>query len=370
MKLAVLYYPHREGHNSVFPLLAYRDFLRDAGIEFTLYTSISDFLVSKSEVLIISGISLPKLLGKKGLTQVQFLKSCYERNVPLIYLAGSDSTGPFDADLIQWVDMFLARQLVKDRTFYLTTHRRHLFRDRYFSSHHFRNEEDFPLVSYSEAQVNKLGLFWNLGLIDWKTQTSSKLERYFNIWRRNSSFPDWDKGEVLEKRDLDVTFRGNLFKSNHDASRLHRLQTYRVYKEKAAKFTIAPEGLISHKKYMEELKSVKICLSPFGWGEVCYRDFEAFQSRALLLKPDMSHLETFPNFYTAETMVTYDWNARDLSEKINVILNDIRHYQEVADYGYDFFIKNTKSKEAGVNFSLFLKKQMKTALKNFSLRGF
>ena len=31
-------------------------------------------------------------------------------------------------------------------------------------------------------------------------------------------------------------------------------------------------------------------LSPFGWGEICYRDFEAALNGMLLIKPDMNTL--------------------------------------------------------------------------------
>ena len=31
-------------------------------------------------------------------------------------------------------------------------------------------------------------------------------------------------------------------------------------------------------------------MSPFGFGEICYRDFEAMLNGACLIKPDVSHL--------------------------------------------------------------------------------
>jgi hypothetical protein len=82
-------------------------------------------------------------------------------------------------------------------------------------------------------------------------------------------------------------------------------------------------GMVSQKQYYRELGDSKIVLSPFGWGEVCFRDFEAILSGALLFKPDMSHLETFPNVYIPyETYIPLDWEGGDLLEKTKRYLED------------------------------------------------
>jgi hypothetical protein len=369
MRVAVLYYPHREGHNSVFPLFAYRQNLADHGIHLDFFTSLDSFLASKAEVAMVSGFSLPKLLYAKKLRIPDFLKQCHSKRVPLIYLSGSDSTGPFDQEVLPWVDLYLARQLVSDRSFYLRPHRRHFFRHKYFAEFNFKNQDQFPLVTYSNEEVEKLGISWNLGLIDWKTQTSSKIIRYAQIFRRNSSFPDWNGGPPLASRTYDVMFRGNLFFGSHDAPRLHRLQTFRIYRQASCMWRGVPEGIVSHNTYMAELSSSRICLSPFGWGEICYRDFEAFQAKALLVKPSMDHLETFPNYYTPDTYLAYQWSAKDLPEKINAVLENPQKYQEIADMGWNHYNSLTKGTLASENFSIHLRNQLNHALKIFLLRS-
>ena len=49
--------------------------------------------------------------------------------------------------------------------------------------------------------------------------------------------------------------------------------------------------------FMHELRHSKICLSPFGYGEICWRDIEAMLTGSVVLKQDMSHLVTKPNLY-------------------------------------------------------------------------
>lgn len=66
-----------------------------------------------------------------------------------------------------------------------------------------------------------------------------------------------------------------------------------------------------------------MCFSPFGYGEVCWRDYEAVMCGALLIKPDMSHVETYPDIFRPhETYVPIRWDFSDLEEKVNYFLDN------------------------------------------------
>jgi len=76
-------------------------------------------------------------------------------------------------------------------------------------------------------------------------------------------------------------------------------------------------------KYIAELRRAKVCFSPFGYGEVCWRDYEAIMAGAVLLKPDMSHIETFPDIFRPwETYVPLRWDLTDFGETLRRLLND------------------------------------------------
>ncbi len=366
MKISVLYYPHREGHNSIFPLFAFGPTLKDAGFEIRFYNRTDTFQKTSADLLIISGISLQKILAGKISSQ-QFILECKAFNIPLIYLSGSDSTGPLDKNILSNVDSYLSRQLVTDRGLYNKQHRRHHFREHVFQTHQFKNQEDFPLVSYSEEEIKKLGVYWNLGLIDWKTQTTNKALRYFYIFTKNNQFPFSQPVRPLSQRNLDFSFRGNLFKNTHDVSRFHRLKSYRVYQKLAKKFKTPTGGIVPHKEYMSEILNSKICISPFGWGEVCYRDYEVLQAGTLLFKPKMEHLETFPDFYKKENMIFYDWDAVDLKEKIEAVLDNIKDYEAIAEQGRDSFLSYTSGPKAKLSFVSHFQKIVNEALFNFNL---
>lgn len=73
--------------------------------------------------------------------------------------------------------------------------------------------------------------------------------------------------------------------------------------------------------YLRELAASKLCFSPFGYGEVCWRDYEAVMCGSLLLKPDMSHVETDPDIFRAgETYVPLRWDFADLEDKARYYL--------------------------------------------------
>jgi hypothetical protein len=82
-------------------------------------------------------------------------------------------------------------------------------------------------------------------------------------------------------------------------------------------------GLIANDFYMAELGRSKICFSPFGYGEICWRDFEAIAMGAVLLKPSMDHIESDPDVYVAdETYVPVRWDFADLEDQVHALLRD------------------------------------------------
>jgi hypothetical protein len=83
---------------------------------------------------------------------------------------------------------------------------------------------------------------------------------------------------------------------------------------------IRPVERVAPAQYTAEMQTSKICVSPFGYGEICYRDYEAALHGCLLFKPDMSHVRSEPNIFRPfETYVPLAWDYRDLAEKV-------RHY--------------------------------------------
>ena len=74
----------------------------------------------------------------------------------------------------------------------------------------------------------------------------------------------------------------------------------------------------------------KISLSPFGMGEVCFRDFESIATNTILIKPNMDIVITEPNIYIDKKTyfgVEYDWS--NLNEVIDEVLSNFEEYNEM-----------------------------------------
>ena len=100
--------------------------------------------------------------------------------------------------------------------------------------------------------------------------------------------------------------------------------------------SIVSSDLVGFRTYLNELSRSKICFSPFGYGEVCIRDYEAIACGALLIKPDMSHVETNPNIYVPfETYVPVKWDFSDLAEKVDYYLSHENETKEIAYNAYN-----------------------------------
>ena len=92
------------------------------------------------------------------------------------------------------------------------------------------------------------------------------------------------------------------------------------------------KGQSTPQQFIDIMKKSKVGLSPFGMGELCYRDLELIQWGCLLIKPDMSKVITEPDFF--KPMETYvpvkpDWS--DLNETIEKVLANFKDYEYIID---------------------------------------
>lgn len=84
-----------------------------------------------------------------------------------------------------------------------------------------------------------------------------------------------------------------------------------------------PRERVSQAAYQAELRSARLCVSPFGYGELCWRDFEAIQAGCLLVKPDTGHISTDPDlFVPGVTYVPVRWDFADLEDACLPYLRD------------------------------------------------
>lgn len=173
-------------------------------------------------------------------------------------------------------------------------------------------------------------------LIDWKTPESvlNKLRIGPNFFTAPHFIWDFAHGELpsLTSRKIDIHARiaasgTDWYKAMRTAS-LQRISSLPNLK------ILSGTG-VNWKQYMAEMQNSKLCFSPFGYGELCWRDVEAFATGAVLIKPDMSHLKTLPNLYVAnETYIPTKWDFSDLHDVVHKVLSDDNLRKHVATEAY------------------------------------
>jgi hypothetical protein len=130
---------------------------------------------------------------------------------------------------------------------------------------------------------------------------------------------------ILDNGNMDHEVQSDILYTKHRKGAWDKLdyisETYNVVK-----------GQTALEQFVEIMKRSKIGLSPFGMGELCYRDLELIQWGCLLIKPDMSKVITEPDFFKPmETYVPVKLDWSDLNETIHKVLDNFKDYQYIID---------------------------------------
>ena len=130
-------------------------------------------------------------------------------------------------------------------------------------------------------------------------------------------------------REIDVHARLGLGPDN--GSWYRRMREHALLSLKHSAISRLLAGGAQLEAYMAEFRNAKLCFSPFGYGELCWRDIEAILAGAVLVKPDMGHLETLPDLYDpGVTYLPVRWDFADLKEVMQIGLVDVGLRQTMA----------------------------------------
>ncbi|MEP1356288.1 MAG: hypothetical protein ABJX32_04210 [Tateyamaria sp.] len=139
---------------------------------------------------------------------------------------------------------------------------------------------------------------------------------FFTAPRLHDLFVNQDLDAVLARqRDIDLHARmGRKGSAWYTAMRDQALAQAQALKG----VRVVADGMVDLKTFHSEMARSRMCFSPFGYGEVCWRDVESMAHGAVLLKPSMDHLRTLPDLYEADvTYVPLAWDCSDLAEKVD-----------------------------------------------------
>ena len=330
----------------LFPLIRFHRNISELGIDVRLFNNYK-IAAKDCDVLLVEN----KYYGSRWSTDRDSvlcdLLWCKEQVGKLIYVDITDSTGWDHADALPIVTAYLKNQLLVDRNKYLSPMYGYRPFSNYFHEQFSVNDEK-PAYSKPINDPNllgRLGVGWNSGFADWSLYGPLKMAIYRRIqWSGLLGEPKgWNRPSLL--RDNDVSCRFGVDYSRETVS------WQRKFIRKIMKGKLATDKL-NRRGYYKELCNSKVVISPFGLGEITLKDFEVFITGGLLFKPDMSHLETWPNlFVNGETMVSHRWDLEDYEEVLDEILLNYENFLDIAYEGQKRYRETIIGKQAGENFS-------------------
>ena len=246
---------------------------------------------------------------------VDYLKH-KNRNAKFIFL---DSFAPTDLRLAQWlgdkVDVYLKKHVLRDRSKYFNPTRGDTnLVDYYGRLYNLDYEEVYYPIP--ENFLDKL-------IVGPSFVTAPYMLPYFTLHNGPFSLP--------KKFDIHgrLAYKGSDW---YGSMRKHSIEKMDSLKDISA---LSKTG-VGKKQYFNELRSSKLCFSPFGYGEVCWRDYEAVLCGSLLIKPDMSHLETTPDIFVPhETYVPIEWDFSNFEEVVRYYLAHDSERERIVKLAYE-----------------------------------
>lgn len=217
-----------------------------------------------------------------------------------VYFDGDDDLNIQWPEVLRRVDLYVKKHVYSDPAAYTRTYiGKSNLTDHVARTHNVSFENDIIPASgsLSLADTAKIHLGWNIGLDD-----------------KIVELLDTHQLDIVKKKSIDVTCRAAVPASFWT----YGLRTPAVdaLERLSGRFRIkSPKTRVSQSEYHAELERSMICVSPFGFGEICWRDFEAVLFGCMIVKPDMGHVRTAPDIF--ERGVTYaavKWDYSDLEE--------------------------------------------------------
>jgi hypothetical protein len=280
--------------------------------------------------------------NQKKTAFIKDFRKRFDRVIMLDDGAGSDS---LHFEYMELVDLYYKGKLLRNRENYLRPmYGRQLFTDYYHEKYNLIDKHEKIREAPSNRDVlNKLRVSWNLGYGMYpiparnmvglaKAVTKIGFTKLLRPWFLYS----YKKLIKTLNTPVNLGTKFNKVQARFGNNTLPETIGFqrRLFLDKCNGSKVVLSGTVKPKLYNSEIKTVSSVLSLFGWGEVCFRDFETVLNGALLIKPDMSHLETWPDIYVnSKTYLPVDWDGNGIADIIHNVSQNISQYTGIVDGG-------------------------------------
>ncbi len=296
-------------------------------------------LVSKP---VIRMLNENQTVFKKDGPILSFIEKCRKYTNKIIWMDIADSTGVTHFELLPYVDLYLKKHLLKDKTLYQKEfYGGRIFTDFYHKKFGIIDSQRFnQFYPLDLKYIYKVGLSWNMGIGDMYNAFSKKnaIRRLFPSYIPASyEIPFTDP---LKDRKYDIFLRTSSALARETVA-FHRQELIKRLDEilqKNNSISGSVKGKISLKMFREMMGNSKIAFGPFGWGELNVKEYEALIFGAILVRPEISHMETWPEiFIENETYWPFSWGFDDLESVVLECLKDEQKRLRIARNGQEAY---------------------------------
>lgn len=324
-----------------FPLHLVRKLLEEKKLSAHFFYGFTNKIFEADYIFINSNVFRPHWRDANVI--FEFLKKARNKNLKILWFDTTDSTWVTQFPVLPYVDLFLKSQIFSDPTNYLKKFRTgRIFTD-FFDDLYAAKEKETPYASPdTDLLLKKIRVSWN-------TCFENYTEKRYGVagrlkWKLSPYLHFTQKPKIAFTPPENA--RKNLITCRLGATYarpsivMHRKAVIEVMEKAGVEC-----GKIPLKKFFSEMRNSRIGIGPFGFGEITLRDFEIIICGCVLVKPDISHLKTWPElFLPNKTYIPHKWDLSDLEEKIYKLIEHPDNVLEIARSAQEIY-KNALSPE-------------------------
>ena len=259
---------------------------------------------------------------------------------------GAQIQSPHILDL---VDVYYKKQKIKskylDRGYFYGSR---IFTDYYYNYFGVMDGQEVCHKLPPKEDQNKIKILWNIGMVGYnvhKNLAKIAIDKYIKNFNKNMikrPYPLFvsNKNELKKVRWPKQRIPKIGARFSRDSSKNMQIKFHRkLFMKKIGNTKKVRVGPINKLSYLKELFYLEGSISPFGHGEICFRDFESVIAGSALIKPNMDHVETFPDIYQPYyTYFPVKWDASDLENICDKVLFATNQSREIASNAWQLYI--------------------------------
>ena len=337
-----------ETFHSLLPFISLAKNINKYDMNFVDYNNKNLYKYSGDIIILVRKFHQLDIRNNKNIEHmISYINNIKKRFSKVIYFDDSAAVSHILFFLVPHVDSYWVRGLLKNNNLYSESlYGGRTYSQYYNQKYNVEDENIYLSPSNKDKFPPNIEIAWNIGIGCYPTDKKSILNIYYSEIRKFSCFLSMlpsikplsfliskyikemintlSQEVLLSKKTKLVSARFSS-KGYYNSIAFHR----DLVLKKIQKNELFLKGRTSKWNYIQECNHIYGMLSPFGWGEICYRDFEATLGGNLLLKPNMDHIETWPNIYTEDSYFKLDWNFNNLDKIREILSNENFIFQRI-----------------------------------------